>query len=441
MGVLLSIPLIPVQMALSAFGSCAGASISSALCGLAGITLESSLGTRLLYAVLFILNSLLSWLTLTDWAVSKLDLLKYACQGGECTGFIAVHRIQFALAMVHLGLAFILTGIPAAAGLQKRTAIQNGWWRTKFFAWLMFVIIGFRVPARFWVAWGNYVAPIFSFTFIFIGLVLLVDFAHSWAEKCVENIEEGENPRMWAKILIGSTASMYLGAAVLSGIMLWFFAAGGCSMNQAAITINIVLSIIASVLSIHPKIQEYNPRAGLAQSAMVCLYSTYLVMSAVAAEPDDKQCNPLVRSRGTRTASIIIGALFTFLAIAYTSIGAASSRAVQSDPEREDSRAVALRQAVADGTLPASALNDASWEDDSDSKPDYNYVLFHIVFFLATQYTATLLTINVDKDPVDNFVPVGRTYFASWTKIVSSWICYGLYAWSLMAPVVMPDRF
>ena len=28
-----------------------------------------------------------------------------------------------------------------------------------------------------------------------------------------------------------------------------------------------------------------------------------------------------------------------------------------------------------------------------------------------------------------------------WMRIVSSWVCLALYAWSLLAPVILPDRF
>lgn len=27
-----------------------------------------------------------------------------------------------------------------------------------------------------------------------------------------------------------------------------------------------------------------------------------------------------------------------------------------------------------------------------------------------------------------------------WVKIVSSWLCLGLYTWSLLAPILLPDR-
>ena len=89
-------------------------------------------------------------------------------------------------------------------------------------------------------------------------------------------------------------------------------------------------------------------------------------------------------------------------------------------------------------------VNDSGREDGDDDEfnvTKYNYSLFHFIFFLATQWIVILLTINVTQDDVGDFIPVGRTYFYSWVKIISAWICYGLYGWTLFAPIVMPERF
>jgi serine incorporator 1/3 len=201
---------------------------------------------------------------------------------------------------------------------------------------------------------------------------------------------------------------------------------------------------------------------------MVAVYCTYLTMSAVGMEPDDQQCNPLVRARGTRTASIVLGAIITFLTMAWTTTRAAtyglagSSRSsysalatddhtlVSTQPSsRRELRVAALRAAVESGSLPASALDDSDSEDDSEDRPrddekgstQYNYTLFHIIFMLSTAWVATLLTMNVEPGVDEKFVPVGRTYWASWVKIVSSWVCMAIYGWSLAAPAMMPDRF
>ena len=42
---------------------------------------------------------------------------------------------------------------------------------------------------------------------------------------------------------------------------------------------------------------------------------------------------------------------------------------------------------------------------------------------------------NPDED-----VYIGRSEVAMWMRVVSSWVCMALYIWSLIAPVVMPDR-
>ena len=233
----------------------------------------------------------------------------------------------------------------------------------------------------------------------------------------------------------------------------------------------------------HPAIQESNPRAGLAQAATVSIYCTYLTFSAVAMEPDDQHCNPLVRATGTRTASIIIGAIVTFVTCAYTTTRAATYglamgtgkpagySAVDDEGEtggghglvdtqpasRRAMRQEALRRAVESGALPSSALNESDSDDDDDDptsgkhKNDdekngtqYNYALFHVIFMLATAWVATLLTQNIGGDKSikqGDFIPVGRSYWASWVKIVSAWVCYGIFGWTLVAPVVLPDRF
>lgn len=461
--------------------SCCGAATCSAVCSACG-KCNNSMATRIAYAVILLLNSLLSWIMLTDWAVKKLQhaLLDYTtitCNGKACTGFVAVQRINFALGFFHFIMALLLIGVNSTR--DKRSAIQNGFWGPKIVAWLGLIVITFLIPDSFFVTWGDYFALVGAVLFLLLGLILLVDLAHTWAEFCLEKVEDTDS-RAWKVLLIGSTLGMYFASIAMTIVMYIFFAQSGCSMNQAAITVNLILLLVVSVISVHPAIQSANPRAGLVQAAMVCVYCTYLTLSAVAMEPDDKHCNPLVRARGARKATIILGAVITFLTVAYTTTRAAtyglalgkgkgspggysavgSSEAehglVSTQPEsRREMRAQALRAAVASGSLPASALDDS--DDESDDEDDakhgrdderngtqYNYTLFHVIFLLGTMWVATLLTQNIGADKgieKGDFVPVGRTYWASWVKIVSSWVCYGIFGWTLVAPAVMPDRF
>ena len=166
--------------------------------------------------------------------------------------------------------------------------------------------------------------------FILLGLVLLVDFAHSWSETCLDNWEHS-NSNLWQWILIGSTAGLYAATIAMTGVLYAFFAGSECTLNRFFISFNLALCIVISILCVHPAIQEASPRSGLAQSSMVAAYCTYLTMSAVGNHEHDS-CNPLQHNgagSGTRTTTVVLGAVFTFLAIAYsTSRAATQSRAL-----------------------------------------------------------------------------------------------------------------
>ncbi|KAL6860547.1 Membrane protein tms1 [Amphichorda felina] len=458
---------------LVSFGaSCCGAATCSMVCSACG-KCGNSVATRIAYALLLLVNSILAWIMLTPWAIEKLqhltlDYVKINCPTGQCYGWLAVHRINFALGLFHLLLAGLLFGVKTSKN--PRAAIQNGYWGPKVIAWLALIVLSFLIPDEFFMFWGNYISFTGAMLFLLLGLILLVDLAHTWAEYCLAQIEDTDS-RFWRFVLIGSTLGMYVASIAMTVVQYIFFAHGGCTMNQTAITINLLLWMAISVISINPTVQEHNPKAGLAQAAMVAVYCTYLTMSAVSMEPDDKHCNPLVRAQGTRTTSVVIGAIVTMLTVAYTTTRAATQSlglgggaggirlsdddehdlVTQEPASRRQMRAEVLRRAIEEGSLPADALLDDdddsdaggnASQDDERSSTQYNYTVFHIIFFLATSWVSTLLVLNHEDSVKDgDFATVGRTYAASWVKIVSAWACHAMYIWTLVAPIVLPDRF
>ncbi|EJD06716.1 TMS membrane protein/tumor differentially expressed protein [Fomitiporia mediterranea MF3/22] len=496
MGALLSIPLAGGLMTvgtscLAGLAFCFTSTAASMFCK--SCNCNSSIATRIGFALIFLVNSMLAWAMKSRFAINLIekwsyDYIKMDCEDGKCYGVLAVHRICFALSLFHVLLGLSLIGVKHTR--DKRAAIQNGWWGPKVLVWLVLVIVSFFIPNGFFMVWGNYISMIGATFFILLGLVLLVDFAHSWSETCLENWENSHNSNLWQWILIGSTAGMYAATIALTGVLYAFFAGSSCTLNRFFITFNFVLCIIITALCVHPAIQEANPRSGLAQSSMVAAYCTYLIMSAVGNHMH-AECNPLHKGSlaGTRTTTVVLGAVFTFLAIAYsTSRAATQSRAlvgnkkaeggvalpiddgslgdhglVTSQPSKIDNpRYQALLAAVEAGAIPASALNEdedededegVSGDDNDDEKSGtrYNYAWFHFIFAMGAMYVAMLLTDwNVVKtSPVDGStdpsseddVYIGRSEVAMWMRVVSSWVCMILYIWSLLAPVLMPDRF
>ncbi|KAG6910004.1 hypothetical protein DXG01_014004 [Tephrocybe rancida] len=368
----------------------------------------------------------------------------------------------------------------------KRAAIQNGWWGPKVLLWLILIGVSFFIPNGFFMFWGNYVALIGATIFILLGLVLLIDFAHSWSEMCLENWENSSS-NFWQWILILSTAGMYVFTFTLTGLLYAYFAGADCTLNRFFISFNLALCVLITMLCVHPTVQEHNPRSGLAQAGMVAAYCTYLIVSAISNHTHETlSCNPLRNGKGTRKAVVVFGGIFTFLAIAYSTTRAATqSRAlvgnkgkkgrvelpedegghselgyVTTQPSRMESpRYQALLAAVEAGAIPESALHEEDSDDEDDivgeTRDDertgtrYNYSWFHVIFAIAAMYVAMLLTDwnVVSKHPItgtvdpDSDVYIGRSEVAMWMRVVSSWVCMLLYIWSLLAPVMMPDRF
>lgn len=180
---------------------------------------------------------------LTPFALKKLqhltlDYMEIRCDGKECTGWVAVHRINFALGLFHLILAVLLLGVQSSK--DGRASLQNGFWGPKIVLWIAFVVMSFFIPEPFFFVYGHYIAFICAMLFLLLGLILLVDLAHSWAELCLQKIDDNDS-RVWRGLLIGSTVGMYLASIVMTILMYIFFARSGCTMNQAAISVSLVL--------------------------------------------------------------------------------------------------------------------------------------------------------------------------------------------------------
>ncbi|KAH8118099.1 TMS membrane protein/tumor differentially expressed protein [Phellopilus nigrolimitatus] len=490
MGALVSIPILGGlstigTSCLAGLAFCFTSTAASMFCK--SCNCNSSIATRVGFALIFLFNSMLAWAMRTRFAINLIekwsyDYIKMDCEDGQCYGVLAgfqVHRICFALSLFHVLLGASLIGVKDTR--DKRAALQNGWWGPKALLWLVLVTVSFFIPNGFFMFWGNYISLIGATIFILLGLVLLVDFAHSWSETCLENWENSPNSNLWQWVLIGSTGGMYAAAIALTGVMYAFFASSSCTLNRFFISFNLALCVIITIMCIHPAIQESNPRSGLAQSSMVAVYCTYLIMSAIG-NHEHASCNPLHNGtvKGTQTTTVVIGAVFTFVAIAYsTSRAATQSRAlvgknkkavgavslpiddellgdhglVTAQPSRTDTpRYQALLAAVEAGTMTMTDDEDGvagDERDDERSGTRYNYAWFHVIFAIGAMYVAMLLTDwNVVKtspigasspDPEDD-VYIGRSEVAMWMRVVSSWVCMLLYIWSLLAPVLMPDR-
>lgn len=270
-----------------------------------------------MYMVLFFISSILAWV-FSIWGhdiFAQVPLFgKWCIDEQECFGNSAVYKMMLGLFTFHAVLSLLTLGVKDASS--GRGHIQNGGWPIKIFLWLALIIGFIFLPPQF-LDWYIKVAIAGSVLFVLIQLIMLVDFAHSWNSSWVRQWEETDN-KNWYRALLATTIGFYL-LILIGSILLYVFFNDTWDGNTAVVTVNLVLIILVSVLSVLPTIQLRNPNSSLLTSAVVSGYMTYLVWSAINSVPGDSQF-----SGASYYAVMIIGALFTFVAVAFSSMRAGS---------------------------------------------------------------------------------------------------------------------
>ena len=108
---------------------------------------------------------------------------KLPCE--DAIGYLAVYRICFVVAIFFALMAILMLGVKSSR--DPRAPIQNGFWGIKF------ILIFFGWVGAFFIPHGSfgpvmmYFGMIGGMAFILVQLVLIVDFAHTWAETWQEN--------------------------------------------------------------------------------------------------------------------------------------------------------------------------------------------------------------------------------------------------------------
>lgn len=63
-----------------------------------------------------------------------------------------------------------------------RASIQNGYWGVKLLAWTAIAVLSFFIPNEFFTGWATFIDMPGAGLFIFIQVILLIDFAHTLSE-------------------------------------------------------------------------------------------------------------------------------------------------------------------------------------------------------------------------------------------------------------------
>ena len=445
--------------ACAACSCCIG--LTCSCCGFL-VTISRSIATRIWYAVSFILLSFLAYFL----SIFAYDIYQYfpdwlSFFGEDCTdqqncGVFVIYRITFGLFLYHLLLSVVLIGVTNTKDV--RAQINNGWWPLKLLLLFAFIIGDFFIPGGFFTFYA-WVSVFGAGLFILVQLILLIDLSYSWSESWVEkwndNIEgEDSNIKYYYGLLGFSIVFLIIAATMNIMMYILFCEDSACWYNPVIITVNIFICIILIVLSIHPRVREFNDRAGLLQASIFTVYCTYYVLSAILSEPNTCSDLPFSFFSSDSTDAtdensmsiidwfvLISGAIFTVASVVYASLSVGHSSITNSNKDLIDTKDLDDDE--------SKAINQTEMIDEHDDERErnsYSYSLFHLAFALGAMYVGMLLTnwsvISSDFSSTDalNTGETNSGWVAFGVKLLSVLSAFGLYTWVIFAPIIFPNR-
>lgn len=398
------------------------------------------------------------------------------CTSDKCVGFGAVYRISFAMFVWFLCIGLLLLA-PSCFSLDRNH------WFLKLFCYFALLVISWLIPNSFYEVYVH-IARVISGIFLFLQILILLDFAISLNEDLVDKKD-------WKAAVLGLSVALYGGSLVLLVFMFqWFTNEGTCAEEKFILAFTIITTFIFTMLSLSKYAEN---RGGILPAAVMSMYIHYVAYSALSSDPSE--CNSL---HDTSTVQLIIGLIIAALSISYAAWNLATSNSLFGDPKDEDEvraeKEEQLNKAAASGALGTAQMNNAAAAGDAkdavvvpvaaktdapaaaaegaaadkpakasaksvdvdsaaadrdeaeDAKHDLAHstrnARFHFVMAAAAMYMAMILTnwSNYKVGVEESRQTSDFGLESMWIKVVSQWVTVLLYIWWLLAPIICGNR-
>uniref|UniRef100_A0A5B6ZD88 Putative serine incorporator n=1 Tax=Davidia involucrata TaxID=16924 RepID=A0A5B6ZD88_DAVIN len=380
---------------------------------------------RIAYCGLFALSLIVSWILREVAAplMEKIPWINHFHQTPDREWFEtdAVLRVSLGNFLFFTILALLMIGVKNQK--DPRDSLHHGGWMMKIICWCLLVIFMFFLPNGI-ISFYETTSKFGSGLFLLVQVVLLLDFVHGWNDKWVRYDEQ-----FWYIALLVVSLVCYVATFSVSGLLFYLFSPSGhdCGLNTTFIVMTLIFVFIFTTVTLHPAVS-----GSLLPASVISLYCTYLCYSGLASEPREYECNGLHKhSKAVSTGTLTIGLLTTVLSVVYSAVRAGSSTTLLSPPSSP-------RAGAGKPLLPLDKADEQ--EEKKKAKPvTYSYSFFHIIFSLASMYSAMLLTgWSTSVGESGKLVDVG--WPSVWVRIVTGWATAALFIWSLVAPLLLPER-
>jgi len=359
-----------------------------------------------------------------DYEIGTSDPRFTACLRNQ-----AVYRVGFTLTtLATIAFLFSLLGKQAANGIHRNA------WALKFVLLPILTMVWMFVPNSVFDGFSE-ACVYLSFIFIIIQLVSIVDFAYTINESLVEKYQETEKT-VWLVLLIAGSVILVLSSWTGVALIYVYYTA---TLSKWVNSVTFVVGLLLAVFAATP----WCPHGSLLTSACVMAYTTFTTWAAVVASPDYR--DEEAKDSGWRLA---LGLILASLSLGWSSYSLASQpdlfhvNGANSSPPAADSQRETNVVDVGDKsgeegdeeTGTSTALQGgggAAGNDSFESLLWFNFVMVTASFYI------TMLCSNWKLGSAEMY---GRGWSVFWVQICGTWAVLLLYLWTLVAPIVFPER-
>jgi hypothetical protein len=305
--------------------------------------------------------------------------------------YYIVYKLGLAMIIYHGLISLALVGVKDES--DDRSVIQDAFWPAKLI-FKALAILGCLWLPRFLVDFLYYPMVVAALAFSIMQSVIFVDVAYGVTGVCLDN-----GGAYMAILLLGSLL-LY----VLIGTVATFMCISFVDFSARSIIVGFVIATVSlSVCSVLPVFRKGNDRSGLFQASILGSLSILIVCSAIISNAENQmaaQSNKIIDIYST-IANVFNG-IFCAIAIIAAAYSGGSGKGEESH--------------------------------------EYNYSLFHAIFMLGSGYVVALLTGWLQPIVEGHSLSFSEPYFAFFAKIFVAVVINLIYGWTLVAPIVLPDR-
>ena len=408
---------------------------------------------RLIYVGFILFGVLMSTLTfipgLRRFFVVHSQYCSRITSQGKCdilVGHILLYRFYIGMILFFLILAIIDCQLTVLTTLSPW--LENGFWFIKFHLFCLIILLSLLIPEGHLSNAVMHVGWIGSFIVMIIQLVLIIDLAKTLNAYWVERMELSTRPNAWYLSMLLFTSFLY---TLSMSFVIYFYAmyavSKDCRTNLIFITVVVLLCVIASLLSIHPKVRE----TGLLQAGIVTSYSVYFAWTCLLHYPYSA-CNPtwnilvVTEFNFHLQFNMIFDLFVTFALLVYDILRVPSVQHLLATINLVD---CCLFQPQDENSPESHVKDDERPLDVSNFLMFYLFLILiclHLLMMISNFYTPEGI-VNTEDEVVeseyklidmDEYVKLLSQWVASCLKMIVCVVFLLMYMWTILAPVILP---